>query len=175
MGTLSDPPKALLVVSVLASGQDRCDEAVKALKDEFGDMLYISKILPFNYTNYYEPEMGPDLVRRFVAVDLVDPGELADIKLRTNEIEERWSEEGNRRVNLDPGLLSMHNFVLATTKAYTHRIYLRDCIWAEVTLVYQKRAFHPLPWTYPDYAGGEIMKILTMLRNILKTRLRDRP
>ncbi len=64
-------------------------------------------------------------------------------------IEDAFREGGDRTLNLDPGLLSLSRFALATTKDGSHRIPLRDGIYAEVTLVYERGGFHPLPWTVP--------------------------
>ena len=77
---------------------------------------------------------------------------LPEIKLTTNRLEEQWATpEGNRRINIDPGYLCLQHVVLATTKGYTHRPYLRDGIYADLTLIYRDKSFQPLEWTYPDY------------------------
>ena len=95
-------------------------------------------------------------------------GSLPDIKLRTNEIELGLSREGKRRVNIDPGLLSQERFVLATGKNFTHRIYLRDGIYADLTLIYQNGAYRPLPWTFPDCREAEFLHFLEVLRKKLR-------
>jgi hypothetical protein len=77
-------------------------------------------------------------------------------------------------VNLDPGILSLENICLATTKPYSHRIYLAGGIWAEVTLMYRKDSYHPLEWTYPDYASQELLEIFAHLRILYKEKLRCR-
>jgi hypothetical protein len=101
----------------------------------------------------------------------VAPESLPDIKLRTNEIETSLLGDGKRRVNIDPGLLSQERFVLATGKNFTHRVYLRAGIHADLTLVYQKGAYSPLPWTYPDYREPEFLHYLKVLRKKLKFQL----
>jgi len=43
-----------------------------------------------------------------------------------NQIEEKLSNEWERTINLDPGYIGLSKLVLATTKDYSHRIYLKD-------------------------------------------------
>jgi hypothetical protein len=99
---------------------------------------------------------------------------LVELKLLCNRIEkELAAEDGSRRINLDPGLLSMENFVLATTKNRGHRIFLRDGIFAEVTLMYVRGKFEPLPWTFPDYRSEELRGVLEGLRDEYVNRIRS--
>ena len=79
--------------------------------------------------------------------------------------------EGKRRFNLDPGLLTLGNFVLATGKNNAHRIYLAEGIFADLTLIFRSRSYRPLEWTYPDYADAELIGILNRLREMYKCRL----
>ena len=135
-------------------------------------MDFLSMSGAFNCTAYYNDEMGREIRRQTAAfVNLVAPESLPDIKLRTNEIETNLLRDGKRQVNIDPGLLSAERFVLATGKNFTHRVYLRDGIYADLTLVYQKGAFRPLPWTYPDYREPEFLHYLSVLRKKLRFQL----
>ena len=134
------------------------------------DFLSISSA--FTYTAYYDDEMGRAIRRQTASfLNLVAPESLPDIKLRTNEIETSLLSDGKRQVNIDPGLLGPERFVLATGKNFTHRVYLRDGIYADLTLVYQKGAYRPLPWTYPDYREPEFLHYLEVLRKKLKFQL----
>lgn len=177
------PLPAKLLVSVIFRKQEKqgdMDLFAKVhdlLVREFGPHDYQSPLLQFSHTPYYRTEMGDSLQRCFVAFhQLVDRDRLADIKLITNRVEKRFLDpQGGRRVNIDPGLLSMENLVLATGKNFTHRIYLRQGIFAEVTLIYQKGKFVTLPWTYPDYASEEIIAILSHIRTKLSADLNNRP
>ena len=67
-------------------------------------------------------------------------------------------------INIDPGYLLMERFVLATGKNYSHRIYIGQNIYADLTLTYEKGHFKTLPWTYPDYAGEPIQSFLNKVR-----------
>jgi len=105
---------------------------------------------------------------------LVRPESLPDVKHFTNHLEIELSRVGKRRVNLDPGLLSAERLVLATGKNYTHRIYLRDGIYADLTLLYEKGAYRTLPWTYPDYQDPSLLHFLGALRQKLHFQHRGR-
>jgi len=132
-------------------------------------MDFLSMSSPFTYTTYYNNEMGPGIRRQMAGfLNPVALETLPDIKLRTNQIEIGLSSKGKRRVNIDPGLLSPERFVLATGKNFTHRIYLRDGIYADLTLIYEKGGYRPLPWTYPDCRESEFLHYLQVLRKKLK-------
>ena len=68
------------------------------------------------------------------------------------------------RVNIDPGYLLFERFVLATGKNYSHRIYIGEGIYADLTLIYQQGAYRPLPWTYPDYSEKAMGQFLMLVR-----------
>ena len=127
-----------------------------------------SSILDFDYTDYYEPEMGPDLKRKFISFQKkIDPGKLAGIKLQTIELEKIFSKKEPfvpRPVNLDPGYISRSKLVLASTKNYSHRIYLSDGIYAEITLIFRKKQFIPLEMTFPDYRSEAYIDFFTRVR-----------
>jgi hypothetical protein len=165
MGTSKAPKPAKLMMSLISAEDKLMMKAMEDLKSIYGEVDLISDLLPFNFTRYYDEEMGSPLFRRFVAFkDLVPREALADIKKRTNGIEERYSRGGCRRVNIDPGVISAGNVVLATTKGCAHRPYLRDGIYADLTLIFRNGSFRPLEWTYPDYRQGEVIEMMNGLR-----------
>lgn len=138
------------------------------MTDRFGQLDLLTEARAFTYTDYYEKEMGPSLYRRLASFSsLVQAETLPDIKLFTNDLEMRFADGNRRRVNLDPGLLSVERLVLATGKNYTHRVYLRDGIYADLTLIYQNGSYRPLPWTYPDYGAAQTVHFLGVLRQKL--------
>ena len=165
MGIPIKPEPAKLIAGLIAV-PDFLNDALKELEKTFGPITLKSEVIPFDKTNYYEPEMGKGLVRVWVAFDkLIEQDEIVEIKLRTNEIERKWMVEGKRKVNIDPGYVTESKLVLATTKNYSHRIYLRDGIYAEVTLIYRKKqGFEPLQWTYPDYREKTALEFFNRVR-----------
>jgi hypothetical protein len=169
------PPQKVKLLASLFSGDSKIiEKAVELLSKEYGLMDYISSPLSFSYTDYYANEFGSPLIRRFVAFErLIRPETLPDIKLWTNMVEKSFSLGGKRSVNIDPGYLSSAHLILATGKGYSHRPYLRDGIYADLTLIYQKGGFHVLPWTYPDYAERMTQEMLIRLREKYVLQLRD--
>jgi hypothetical protein len=162
-----------LVVGVLASGPAGEGRIVAALASRWGPPDFVSEVMPFRFTSYYDAEMGTPIRRFFVSfARLVDPAELASVKTRTNGIEDGFREDGSRRVNLDPGLLALSRFVLATAKESSHRVALAAGIWAEVTLLFEKGSFRPVEWTYPDYRSAPYIGILNTIRAIYREQLK---
>ncbi len=155
-----------LVMSVISAEDEVFRDAMQILAAHFGRTDFISVRMRFDYTNYYEKEMGKFLIRRMVSFDEhVSPESLPDIKLLTNRVEDQYSSEGQRKINIDPGYMSAAHLILATGKGYAHRPYLRDGIYADLALIFTDGAFRALPWTYPDYAGQEVMTLLYKIRS----------
>jgi hypothetical protein len=141
------------------------DELVAELRSKFGSVDMVSPWMPFDFTSYYEQEMGAPLFRRLLAFkSLIDQLDLASAKLTTNHLEDQYTRNGRRRVNIDPGYLSYERFVLASGKNFIHRIYIGQKIYADLTLIYQQGAYQKLPWTYPDYADRPIISFLDQAR-----------
>jgi len=168
MGTSKDFGEEILVMGVLLSGGEDFAPIAGRLVQEFGPIKEKTQAENFLWTDYYNNEMGSGILRFYLLFEnKVDPQRLAEIKRTTNGVETDFSRDGKRPVNLDPGLLAPGRFVLATTKDRAHRIALRDGIFAELTLIYERGAFHPLPWTYPDWASEPVRAMLARWRKAL--------
>jgi hypothetical protein len=162
-----------LFFSVLAVTAELLNETISELSALYGQADFVSEQMSFDYTDYYSPEMGAALVRRFLSMEkLIRPESLPDIKLATNEIEEKSTLSGSRQVNIDPGYLAKAQLILATGKGYAHRPYLRDGIYADLTLFYQGKKFCTLPWTYPDYADEKQLLMLSKIREKYLSQLK---
>ena len=164
---LPQPPKpAKLIAGFFLKDKALAADITQDLQERLGPVDMISAWLNFDFTTYYEKEMGVLLGRRLVVFkSLIEQTQLAAIKRMTNALEHKYQRQGRRRVNIDPGYLLAERFVLATGKNFTHRIYIGQGIYADLTLIYQKGAFHTLPWTYPDYADRRLIDFLTLVRN----------
>ena len=169
------PPKpAKLVIGLFTRMPERMTAVAAKLGESFGPIDMVSPLFPFDFTTYYEKEMGSGLLRRiFVFKTLIQQDDLADIKVRTNAIETLFSTDSMRQVNIDPGYLLMERLVLATGKNFAHRIYIGKCIYADLTLIYQKNGYQPLPWTYPDYAQDAIRNFFALVRSKYMEDLED--
>lgn len=160
------PSPAKLVIGLFMKDKALLPPLAETLVDAFGPVDLVSPWLSFDYTNYYEPEMGAPLFRRILAFkSLIAQEDLSAIKLETNRLEGDHTDHNQRRVNIDPGYLLLERFVLATGKNFSHRIYIGSNIYADLTLTYSKGAFQTLPWTYPDYASTEIRQFLLQVRH----------
>lgn len=161
------PQPAKLVIGLFTSAKRHAAEVCNQLQSVYGPVDLVSRWFDFAFTDYYRQEMGAPLFRRVFAFERLIPQQhLAMIKCHTNALETALSRDGRRRVNIDPGYLLYERFVLATGKNYTHRIYIGCGIYADLTLIYQKGAYRPLPWTYPDYATSEILDFLLEVRRL---------
>lgn len=170
MSERGTPKAAALVVSVIYRLEERFEEAALRMANVWGEPERIGGPFPFDRTDYYRREMGEPLLRRFfVSGRLVPRDALPAVKVAAEEIEQESSVEGRRTVNVDPGLLTEENFILATGKNFSHRVYLGNGVFADLTLVYRKGEYRALPWTYPDYASGEIRSFLGQIRERFRT------
>lgn len=162
---------------MIGPDHDLMRRARKMLTRAFGETDLTSDVWPFDATDYYEAEMGPDLKRWFVSFnELISPERLAEIKRTTMELEARLADDclrprDQRVVNLDPGYIALSKLVLATTKDHAHRIYIQRGIYAEVTLQFTKGTWQAWPWTYPDYAADTYHPFFMQVRQRLVEQL----
>jgi hypothetical protein len=175
MGTAKEPTPVKLITSLLTGEPSLLAQVKWRLSTLYGPIDFESELLPFDHTDYYAPEFGSGLQRQIVTFErLVDPGDLPAIKHQTNDLEWSLADGENRRVNIDPGYVSLGKMVLASTKDHAHRLYLSQGIYAEGTLTYQRGHFRPWPWTYPDYGGEYYCSLFERIRKQYKAQLRAR-
>ncbi len=169
-----------LFVGLLSGDPDLLRRARQLLAKRWGPVDRESDLLPFDQTDYYADEMGPELLRYFVTMEpLIRPDQLPDIKHETNALEQKIAEECllpdiPRPVNIDPGYLALNKLVLATTKDASHRIYLGHGMYAEVTLQYRDGGWQVFPWTYPDYRQELVHKFFEQGRERYKEQQKQR-
>ena len=152
MGIVKIPSKGALIAGIIFSGDNLPEEVIQSLEEKFGPVEMKSEVFDFDMTNYYTPEMGENLRKIFLCfAEPIRLESLSEIKLITNEIELRFaggnSEQPLRTVNIDPGYIVMSKLVLATTKDYSHRIYIGRGIFAETTLRFVGKSFAPVETT----------------------------
>ena len=175
MSKPKEPDNVKLISSIFSPEKSLIMKIIEELEKRFGPIEWISPELFFDKSKYYAKEMGWPLYRRFISFrDLIKPESIVSIKLYTNKIEDKYSVNGNRRVNIDPGYICLERLVLVTGKNYTHRIYLSNGIYADLTLIYKKKSFRPLDWTYPDYADPTIISYFNEIRQRYIEQLRKK-
>ena len=176
---LQPTPQAALVCAVLAPSRETIDESVSRLARQLGPVADHSHPYDFDYTSYYEAEMGAGLIKQLFRFERsVSLDHLAQIKTETIALEramarEEKDQEVRRAANIDPGLVSVEGLVLATTKYSGHRICIAPGLYAETTLLFTKQgSCTPLEWTYPDYRREDVQDFLLQTRALV---LQQRP
>ena len=177
MWELHDPKPVKLIIGILAANETALAAAVKAISKSFGAIDLTSDVWPFTQTNYYKDELGPNALRQFVSIEkLIDPGRLAQIKHDTNSLEQQLADSLKltltRPVNLDPGFIEPSKLILASTKNFSHRIYIGNKMFAEVTLMYEKGSWRHFEFTFPDYRQSCYQDFLTKVRTRLMEQLK---
>ncbi|MFQ6091773.1 MAG: DUF4416 family protein [bacterium] len=178
MGAIKHPPKAKLIAAVMVNDLKLFPAVKQVLQTSFGPTDLESDVFSFTFTDYYAEEMGTELYKQILSFGrLMDKSELAPKKLRANEIEEQFAIRNaqglHRCVNIDPGYVTDSKLVLASTKNFSHRLYIGGGVFAEVTLRYHRTAgFEPLEWTYPDYRTDLVRAFLELVRQRYMEQLR---
>lgn len=177
MAQPTHPRGVKLVCGVISADEALLSEADGPLLAALGQVDLASEVFDFDWTHYYDEQMGSPLYRRLVSfAELVDPGVLVDAKLRTNAIEAEIAaaRPGGpaRAINLDPGYVTQAKLVLASMKNFSHRIYLARGVYAEITLMVRKGRWESLDWTFPDFASGRYDGFLTAVRERLREQMR---
>ncbi len=178
MWTLKKPADAKLIIGLLGCDRNALDTAIRAITKKFGKVDRVSDIWPFEQTDYYKDETGDNILRQFVSIEKpICPGRLAKIKHQTNGIEKKLAKKIKtnlpRPVNIDPGIIEPSKLILASTKNYSHRIYIGEKIWAETTLVYNKGLWKAFDYTYPDYRQKCYHDFFSQVRSKLIQQLRE--
>lgn len=180
MGQKLYPPSPVkLIVGMLCASEQLLSQAELEMASLWGDIDVRSEIMDFTFTRYYAAEMGAKLLRQFVSFSrLIPPEALARIKHQSNALEESLGQTElgkslgvDRPINLDPGYVEPSKLVLATTKNYSHRIYIGESMYAEATLHFHRGKWSSWPYTYPDYGSGAYDGFLSEARGILVEQL----
>ena len=161
-------------VGVLTADEKLWEIAKNSLCEKWGEIEIISDKTGFDrFTDYYRPEMGENLIRFWVAfTDLHSPDDLIRLKWDCTEIENILAQNSERKINLDPGYITEAKIILASFKNFSHRIYIGDCVYADMQLIWRGGKFVPMQWTFADYKSDTAQNFLTKLRNLYRIRLK---
>ena len=161
MAVPSSPLPVCRFAGLLAGTEEELTAARWELTQWYGKIDDQSAIIPFTFTDYYADQMGQSLLRQWVRFEaLFNPEHLAKCKLETNMAEtllaRQFSARGVARpINIDPGYVHKYKVILATTKDHSHRVYISEGIYGEVTLHWNQNKWTPWPWTYADHKTPE--------------------
>jgi hypothetical protein len=179
MGIPRLPLPVKLFVGMLSPHLDLFQTCAARLSEVYGRIESESPAWFWDTTTYYQEELGGGILRKFIFFErIIDPGLLPSIKRFTNDLEHGFSREDalggfNRSINLDPGYVTESKVVLATTKDFSHRLYIGDSIYAEVTLRYHshERSFLPHEFTFPDFRSKAYLELFNTAREDLRRDL----
>ena len=167
MGEIRGHEPVKLIVGLIFKEDSVLKDTLSLLKRKFGEIDFESKTIPFKFTGYYEKEFGNGLSRKFISFSkLIEPQNLSAIKIFTNKLEQKFAVNKARKINIDPGYLNLAKLVLASTKDFSHRIYLNKGVFAELTLLFKDKTFKFQDWTYPDYRTSGYIEIFKQIRQI---------
>jgi hypothetical protein len=155
------------------------EEVKRRLAAEWGSIDRESPAFDFDLTGYYEDEMGQGLRRRFMSFEsLAEPETLVDRKLRSINLEEDLrlgSAAAGRPANIDPGYLSASALIMATAKAFSHRVPLGRGIYGHLEFLFTRTGVKVLDWTYPDLRKVPPQEFFRSVRELYLGQLRGRP
>jgi len=176
MSELLNPTPGFLFGSFLYNKNHHDKDKLLSLwREKYGDgYLLSSPLCPM--MQYYSSEMGDveELERFwFFSSTPVEREELLGAKLWSDALEREYMQDNKRSLNLDSGMLSLENLVLATGKSYAHRTYLSDGVYLDLTLQFCEKTFSPLPWTYPDYKDPEVIDFINLIRGVLLLKIKN--
>jgi len=169
MTKIQKAPDGRLVISIIYSSMDALADAVDTLERKFGRVQCETIEISCSDREQYREEMGDNLQRRFISFErLVSRDSLPDIKNLCHKIEPQFADcvrdFAFRTVNLDPGILTPDNLVMASHREFNHRLYLRDGVFAQIELIFSGDQFRRLPWTNPDFCEGEAVDFFERVR-----------
>lgn len=170
MGKVRAPHKVKLFVGLISNDTELLKSIIPFLEKKLKNKAdFKSELLDFSFTDYYNDEMGSGLKRRFLALKkTVSLENIHKFKILTNKIEKKYSVNGKRMINIDPGYIDLSKLVLFSTKDYSHRIHVGNGIFAEITLSYKGKSFTPCELTYPDYRTSAYISIFNKIRDVYK-------
>ncbi len=164
-----EPSQGRLLVYIVHSSLDALADALSALEKRFGLVQFETLELPDNKDEFYREEMGENLQRRFFSFErTIGRDAMTNVKSVCHKIESQFADRVDdycfRTVNIDPGILTPSNIVMASHREYNHRVYLEDGVYAELALVWSKGRYVRLPWTNPDFCHGEAIEFFQRVR-----------
>lgn len=173
MGEIRFPKPVKLFIGLLSPETELFEVVRKEMEKEYGPVDHESPVFPWGQSRYYEKEMGPGLKRKFLFFEAgIPPDRLPSVKRRTQDLELSLADRKSptairRRINIDPGYLDPAKVVLASTKNFSHRIYLGEGIYGEVTLFFKDRSYRDFPYTFPDFKTRRYIDLFNRVRETL--------
>ncbi len=174
MGKIILPPKVKLIAAVMATPEFPAAEVMNRLTAEWGAVDLELEWYDFSHSDYYADEFGGSLKKCFFSFEsLTDIDSIANVKIRSNRIEDEYAKDNRRAVNIDPGYIADAKLVMPTTKNLSHRIYIGGGLYADQQLIYHGKTFHPMPWTFADYKQPAVIDFFNRARRRYFEQLKE--
>jgi hypothetical protein len=169
MARIQKPTAGRLIVSYIYASVDALAESLSKLERVFGPVQFETMDIPCAAAQKYSEEMGHNLQRRFFSFENPVPRDsLPSLKRSCSKIEPSFADDvaGTlfRTVNIDPGILTPDNLIMASYREFNHRIYLGDGVFSDIQLIYSLGKFTRLPWTNPDFCHEEAIDFFQRVR-----------
>jgi hypothetical protein len=149
--------------------KDLYQKTKEKIEADWGKITTELKPQHFPMKEYYAKEMGTPLGRVYLVLEgKRHRNSLIEAKQWAMKLEREFSEGENRMVNIDPGSICLEQLLLISTKPYSHRIFVGDNLYTELTYQFQQGEYRPRAWTYPDYTEAQVLNFFTKSRNLLK-------
>lgn len=170
MPRLQPPPPGRLICSVAYAQIDALADCLKKLEHQFGEVQFETLDIPFSSEPRHREEMGHDLTRRFFSFDKMVPRDrLSDLKRICRKIEAGFADQVDdflfRTVNIDPGIMTPDNVIMASSQGHHYRVYLTAGVFAQIELIWSRGRFVRLPWTNPDFTHAEAVDFFERVRD----------
>lgn len=141
------------------SNEELLEELKEILKEKFGEIEGEINY-DFNFTKYYEEEMGKNLKKNLLVFKQEIKEQPAEIKIYTNQLEDKYRVKGKRRMNIDPGCLTEKELTLLSNKKGAYKTKIAENIYAHLTLEFKNNEIIANYRTFPDFKTEKVQKFL---------------
>ena len=165
MGKIIEQPPVKLICGFMWNAAVDIRPAIQIIQQNWGRFDAKTPEFDFSHTQYYLDEFGDHLKKQYVSFErMVSIDDIPDIKILSNEIEERFIHNGSRSVNIDPGYVADAKILMATTKNLAHRTYIGKNIFADLQLIFRRQTYEPTPWTFADMREPRMIEFFNGVR-----------
>lgn len=122
-----------IFTAILYSSDEVLYKSIEELIKLIGNVDFETQEYDFGkFTNYYEKEMGKDLKKKFIFFRELSDIHMADLKKLTIQLEKKFSIDGKRQVNIDPGYINEKEMGMPTTKYLKFKTLLKEGIYNQI-------------------------------------------
>ena len=155
-----------LLIAVMYADKETLDKAVIELKKSFGDIDNESAEYDFNFTTYYEKEMGKNLKKKFLSfAKTITNEELAKIRIETGKIEDSFRINNKRTINIDPGYISEEGVFMASLKHRPFKTEIGKGIFLHKILGFDDDKIIEFNHTFADYKHDKIKEFFVKINH----------